>query len=125
MGSGRKKRYKKETSKVLRIIYEEANRNNSTEEIKELLSQEFNRNIEVIEETIITAAIEQQRQFLELISNNLVNMVDQKKEIQELQEDVNDLKKYIDKNWRRLSRLQRLLKKSKTKKNLKNKVIII
>jgi len=110
---------------VLRIIYEEANRNNSTEEIKELLSQEFNRNIEVIEETIITAAIEQQRQFLELISNNLVNMVDQKKEIQELQEDVNDLKKYIDKNWRRLSRLQRLLKKSKTKKNLKNKVIII
>ncbi|MBA7563675.1 hypothetical protein ES695_21165 [Candidatus Atribacteria bacterium 1244-E10-H5-B2] len=81
---------------MLRIIYEKAKRNNSAEAIKKRLSQEFSRNIKVIEKTVIIAAIEQRHQFLELISNSLVNMADQKKEIQELREDVNDLKKYID-----------------------------
>ncbi len=113
VGSGRKKRYKKETLKVLQIICEEANRNSDRNEIEKRLSQEFSRNIEVIEKTVITTAVEQQYRFLELISNSLVNMADQKKEIQELREDVNDLKKYIDKSWRRLSWWQKLFKKSK------------
>ncbi|MBA7564373.1 MerR family transcriptional regulator [Candidatus Atribacteria bacterium 1244-E10-H5-B2] len=112
-GAGRKKRYKKETLKVLRIICEMANNSKTAEEIKERLSQEFSRNIEVIEETRIITAVEQQQHFLEVISNSLENMADQKKAIQELREEVNDLKKYIDKNWRRLSWLQRLFKKLK------------
>ncbi len=104
IGSGRKKRYKKETLEVLRIICEMANNSKTAEEIKERLGQEFSRNIEVIEEIVV----EQQYKFLEVISNSLVNIADQKKEIQELRKEVKELKDIIKLPWRK-----RLFKKSK------------
>jgi DNA-binding transcriptional MerR regulator len=107
-GAGRKKRYKKETLKVLRIICEMANNSKTAEEIKERLGQEFSRNIEVIEETAITTAVEQQQHFLEVISNSLENMADQKKAIQELRKEVKELRDIIKLSW-----WQRLFKKLK------------
>ncbi len=107
-GAGRKKRYKKETLEVLRIICEMANNSKTAEEVKERLSKEFSRNIEVIEETAITTAVEQQQHFLEVISNSLVNMADQKKAIQELRKEVKELRDIIKLSW-----WQRLFKKSK------------
>lgn len=111
VGSGRKKRYKKETIEALRIICEEAKRSNSAEGIEERLSKEFKRNIEVEEQTAVTTAVEQQHQFLEVISNSLISIVDQKKEVAELRKEVNELKKYIKQY--RLSWWQKLLNRGK------------
>ena len=112
IGSGRKKRYKKESLGALRIICEMASSSKTAMETEERLSKEFSRNIEVEEQTAITIAVEQQHnRFLEIISNSLVSMADQKKEIQELREEVKEIKKYIDQY--RLSWWQRLFKKSK------------
>lgn len=99
VGSGRKKRYKKETLKVLRIICEEANRNNSAEAIKERLSQEFSRNIEVEEQTAVSTAVEQQHKFLEVISSSLVSIANQKKEMTELREEVKELRDLVKCSW--------------------------
>ena len=114
VGSGRKKRYKKETLEALRIICEMANNSRTAVEIDKRLSKEFNRNIEVEEETAGTTAVEQQHRYLEALANSLVSIADQKKEIQEIREEVNKLKKYIKDN--RLSWWQNLIAKIRIKK---------
>ena len=106
VGSGRKKRYKKETLKSLRLIAELSNRSLSAEDINNHLSKEFSRNIEIEEQNRSTTAVEQQHHYLEIISNSLRSIADQKKEIADLREEVNELKKYIEQKrlswWKKL-----------------------
>ena len=54
VGTGRKRRYKKQALEALRLIAELANRSLSAEEIDTQLSQELNRNIEAEEQTAVT-----------------------------------------------------------------------
>lgn len=106
IGSGRKRRYKKQALEVLRLIAELANRNLSAEEITDHLSKEFNRSFEVDEQTAVTTTAEQQQFIVKALSNNLTAIADQKKEIQELRERINGLEKYINENkpswWQKL-----------------------
>ena len=109
-GSGRKKRYKEEALEALKIIVEMANNNATTEVIDGALSNTRIRNIEVQQKhnngiTTVQQQSIQQVKFIKLL-NRIAN---QKKEIQELREDVNELKKYIKNN--KLSWWQKLLKR--------------
>ena len=54
VGSGRKRRYKKQALEALRLIAELANSSLSAEEINNQLSQELTRNIEAEEQTAVT-----------------------------------------------------------------------
>ncbi len=97
VGSGRKKRYKKETLENLKLIVEMASKNVSTENIKESLNQTGSRTIKVQQDnndiiTMIQQQSIQQIKFIKLLDR----ITNQGKEIQELREKVNELKKYID-----------------------------
>lgn len=113
VGSGRKRRYKKEALEVLRLIADLANRNLTAEEINDHLSKQFNRSIEIDETTAITTTAEQQQAIVKTLSNSLTAIADQKKEIQELRERVNSLEKYINEN--KLSWWQKLIQRKQEK----------
>lgn len=98
-GSGRKRRYKKEALKALRLIAEMANRSLSAEEINSQLSQELTRNIEAEEQTAVTTTAEQQQSIVKALSDNLGAIADQKKEIQNLREEVKELRNFIKLSW--------------------------
>ena len=83
IGSGRKRRYKKQALEALRLIAELANRNLSAEEIDSQLSLDLKRNIEAEEITAITTTAEQQQSIVKALSDNLSAIADQKKEIHE------------------------------------------
>jgi DNA-binding transcriptional MerR regulator len=114
-GSGRKKKYKPESLEALKLIVELASKSVSTEEIEEALSQTRSRNIEVQQNDNNSISMVQQKainpidpvKFMKLLDN----LVNQKTQIEILQKDVNELKKYIGQY--RLSWLQRLFKKLK------------
>ena len=122
-GSGRKKKYKPESLEALKLIVELASNNVSTEEIEEALSQAGSRNIEVQQDNNNSLTTVQQQpvntinpvKFMKLL-NRLVN---QKTQIEALQKDVKELKKYI--NYNRLSWWQKLL--NKDDRNIKLKKI--
>jgi len=111
VGSGRKKRYKKQTLEALKAIVEGANDNKSTMEIEDRLSSLFSRSIEVEETTTAITTTAQQQQFMEVVATSLNSIADQKNEIQELKEEVKELRKFINKY--KLSWWQRLLRKDK------------
>jgi len=98
-GSGRKRRYKKQALEALRLIAELANRNLTTEEIDNQLSQKNSRNIEAEEQTAMTTAAEQQQSIVKALSDNLGAIADQKKEIQELREEVKELSSLVKLSW--------------------------
>jgi len=84
-----------------------ASNNTSTDDIEEALSQAGSRNIEVQQKhnngiTTVQQQSIQQVKFIKLL-NRIAN---QKKEIRELREDVNEIKKYIKQNqlswWQKL-----------------------
>lgn len=58
----------------------------------------FNKQIDVTDITAIKTAEEQQIKFIDMLTTTLRDIADQKKEIQELSEDVKELKKYIKNN---------------------------
>jgi len=106
-GSGRKKKYKPEALEALKLIVKLASNNTSTDDIEEALSQAGSRNIEVQQKhnngiTTVQQQSIQQVKFIKLL-NRIAN---QKKEIRELREDVNEIKKYIKQNqlswWQKL-----------------------
>ena len=98
-GSGRKRRYKKQALEALRLIAELANRNLTTEEIDNQLSQKNSRNIEAEEQTAMTTAAEQQQSIVKALSDNLGAIADQKKEIQNLREEVKELRDLVKLPW--------------------------
>jgi len=108
-GSGRKKRYLRQTLEALKIIVEMSNNNSDKETIDNKLSSLFSKEYPI--ENTITAitTTEQQQRFIEVISKSLRILADQKKDIQKLKDDVEELKAYIKRN--QLSWWQRLFKK--------------
>jgi DNA-binding transcriptional MerR regulator len=123
-GIGRKKRYKEESLEALKLIVELASKNTSTEDIEEALNQAGSRIIEVQQNNNNSLTTVPQQpintinpvKFMKLLDK----LVNQKTQIEALQKDVKELKKYIDKYRHRLSWWQELFKKLKTKRNLKN-----
>jgi DNA-binding transcriptional MerR regulator len=109
IGRGRKKRYKKEALEALRLVCELSNNSKTAEEIEEALNRKFTRNIETEEQTAVTTAGEQQLK----IFNVLDRIADQKDQIQELRQEIDDLKKYIKDN--RISWWQKLLNRKQKK----------
>jgi len=99
IGSGRKRRYKKQALEALRLIAELANRNLTTEEIDNQLSQKNSRNIEAENQTAVTTAAEQQQSIVKVLSDNLSAIADQKKEIQDLREEVKELRDLVKLSW--------------------------
>jgi len=67
IGSGRKRRYKKQALEALRLIAELANRNLSAEEIDSQLSQDLKKNIEAEEITAVTTTTEQQQSIVKAL----------------------------------------------------------
>ena len=112
-GSGRKKKYKPEALEALKLIVKLASNNTSTDDIEEALSQAGSRNIEVQQDNINSLTTVQQQPINTINPVKFMKLLDrianQKKEIQKLWEDVNELKKYIKNN--RLSWWQKLLRK--------------
>lgn len=113
VGTGRSKRYRPETADVLRYVAEAYKRNEPQWQIEEALSRMVARNIDVSEETAMTAAVAQQQSFVALadqfqkamgqIATAMETMAEQKKEITELREHVSDIehqqlqqRQYID-----------------------------
>jgi DNA-binding transcriptional MerR regulator len=86
VGEGRKKRYKPEAVKVLRIIAEGYNRKLTADEIESQLSTAFPRNVAVTQEPQQAIATVQQQ----LVSSEFVELLqviaDQKQAIEELRE---------------------------------------
>ena len=110
IGTGRKKRYKKQALEALRLVCELADNSKTAEEIEEALNRKFTRNIDIEEETAVTTAGEQQLK----IFNVLDRIADQKDQIQELRQEIEDLKKYIKDN--KLSWWQKLLNRKQDDK---------
>jgi DNA-binding transcriptional MerR regulator len=106
-GRGRKKRYKKQALEAMRLICELADNNKNAVEIEEALDRKFNRNLETEEQTAVTTATQQQLKMF----NVLDKIADQKDQIQELRQEVDELKKYITNN--RLSWWQKLIQRRK------------
>jgi DNA-binding transcriptional MerR regulator len=109
IGRGRKKRYKPEALEAMRLVCELADNSKTAEEIEEALNRKFTRNIETEEQTAVTTAGEQQLK----IFNVLDRIADQKDQIQELRQEVDELKKYIQNN--RLTWWQKLLNRKQEK----------
>ncbi|MBT2259781.1 MerR family transcriptional regulator [Priestia megaterium] len=112
-GKGRGRRYRRETIDILRFIAEGFNRSLNAAEIEEGLSLMVARNMEVENETAATTAAAQQqpnlneisvqinmdKQFHELMNQVTVTMqlmAHQKEEINELRNQQEEQKKYID-----------------------------
>ena len=109
-GSGRKKKYKPESLEALKLIVKLASNNTSTDDIEEALNQAGPRNIEVQQKHNNGTTTVQQQSFQQVKFIKLLNRIaNQKKEIRELREDVNEIKKYIKNN--RLSWWQKLIRK--------------
>ena len=117
-GSGRKKKYKPESLEALKLIVDLAGKGVSTEEIEEALGQTRARNIEVQQNNNNSSTTVRQQainpidpvKFMKLLDK----IVNQKTQIEILQKDVGELKKYIINN--QLSWWQNLIKKIKIKK---------
>lgn len=99
VGSGRKRRYKKEALEVLRTIAELSSVAVDTEEIKEQLGQLYSRNMEAKDLTTAITATEQQQPIALALADNLRSIADQKKEIQELREEVKELRDLVKLSW--------------------------
>ncbi|MFW6148918.1 MAG: helix-turn-helix domain-containing protein [Atribacterota bacterium] len=109
IGRGRKKRYKKQALEAMRLICELADNNKTAVEIEEALDRKFNRNIESEEQIAVTTAGEQQLKMF----NVLDRIADQKDRIQTLEQEVKELKEYINKN--RLTWWQKLMNRKQEK----------
>lgn len=68
IGTGRKRRYPENAIEVFRIIAESYERNMTAEEIKERLSLEFARNIDILETNSSSATVTQQEEFQKVTS---------------------------------------------------------
>ena len=106
IGTGRKKRYKKQALEALRLVCELADNSKTAEEIEEALNRKFTRNIDIEEETAVTTAGEQQLK----IFNVLDRIADQKQEIQDLRAEIKELRTFLNRTW-----WQRLLNKKEQK----------
>jgi DNA-binding transcriptional MerR regulator len=97
IGTGRKRRYKPEALENLKLIVEMAKNNATKEDIEEALSQTGKRNIEIQQDNNNSITTEYQQSLQPVKFMNLLDkLVDQKDRIQALENDVKELKEYIN-----------------------------
>jgi len=68
IGTGRKRRYPENAIEVFRIIAESYERNMTAEEIKERLSLEFARNVQIVETNSSSVTVAQQNEFQQVLT---------------------------------------------------------
>ena len=99
-GTGRKKRYPKETLDVLKFILRLAEERRNAEQIAEALKGKFKQEINILDtnaeaQRSSNANEEGQLQLMNTLTNTLREIADQKKEMQNLRDEINQLKDYI------------------------------
>ena len=94
-GKGRRKMYLPDTLEALRFICEQANNSRTAEQIEEALQARFNREINtdgVIVKTAVNTAEEQQLKLMNTLTDTLISISDQKKEIQSLRDELKEFR---------------------------------
>jgi len=99
-GAGRKKRYPKETLEVLKFILRLAEERKNADQIAEALKGKFKQEITIPEtnaekQRSSNANAEGQLQLMNTLTETIREIADQKKEMQTLREEINELKEYI------------------------------
>ena len=94
-GTGRKKRYLRQTLEALKVIVEMTNNNSNKDTIDNELSSLFSKVYEIQNTTTAITAIEQQQKLIEALTTNLSSISDQKKEIQSLRDEIKELREFI------------------------------
>jgi predicted transcriptional regulator len=94
-GTGRKKRYLRQTLEALKVVTELIKNNKDKETIDNELSSLFSKEIEVQNTTTAITTMEQQQKLIEALTTNLKEISGQKIEIQALREEIRELRGII------------------------------
>lgn len=94
-GTGRKKRYLRQTLEALKTVANLSNNNSDKDTIDSELSILFTKEYEIQTTTTAITTTEQQQKLIEALTTNLTEITNQKKEIQSLREEVKELRDYI------------------------------
>jgi len=94
-GTGRKKRYLRQTLEALKVVVDMTNNNRDKDSISNELLSLYSKEYEIQSTATAITTTEQQQKLIEALTTNLKEISDQKKEIQSLRDDIKELREYI------------------------------
>jgi DNA-binding transcriptional MerR regulator len=97
-GKGKKKRYLPETLDVLRLICDQSGKSKNAEQIAEALQAQFIKQIDIAESEAVETQPQKSQNSLQLfqtMTTAIIEIADQKKEIENLRNEVRELREII------------------------------